>query len=64
MIPSTARWLMLCLKAQKLKRPAGLPVGAISVTKFGTRTGMPTKEEVEGFLSTHDLRDTKERNVE
>lgn len=39
-------------------------VGAISVTKFGAQAGMPTKEEVEGFLSTHNFRDAKGRNAE
>lgn len=28
---------------------------------YSARTGMPTKEEVEEFLSTYDLRDTKGR---
>ncbi|MBB4825000.1 ribokinase [Sporosarcina luteola] len=39
-------------------------VGAMSVTKFGAQAGMPTKEEVEEFLSTYDLRDTKGRTIE
>ncbi|MEH7495146.1 ribokinase [Neobacillus niacini] len=30
-------------------------VGAISVTKLGAQTGMPTKEEVEEFLQVHKL---------
>lgn len=39
-------------------------VGAISVTKFGAQAGMPTMEEVEGFLRTHNVRGAKGRNIE